>query len=948
MPNLDFILCYCYTLYLQCKKIKRINFFYFFKFICTLFILLSSTFLLAQNTNGIVKFNIENEETIDYNKVLTYVFKIDNQRNDSLLAKVKLPTNSSINFLVTSDVKVKLAPYKKAFIPIKFTLSKNTTNKEIDLDFKLIEDLTNKEYITQTKITIPLRKSIKMFPITSNLNYSKIGDSISYEVRLVNDGNVPDKISLTSTYTDYLGVLISESKFVELLPSEEKVVRFSKYVNYELLKLERFMPRLLAYNGDNEYSGTLSYTIYNVNSSKTFLGSNSTFSTSELNNITLNFRGSNLNDKYLNLQSHHEFNVGYNEYAYNISAYSSLANQSLQLSNFWLDYQRKGKGIRVGNISYGNLELSVLGRGGLVYQNIAAQNNKIVLGLVEQNTDLFSDVIMNDIKQSTSVFAHTKFKISEKDLESSVVYQRTNQLKNFIFSNEYKWISKNEWNYYFKTAYGNTSTYTNDSKNGIALNFNISGKLGTKYTFYSSNYYSTPYYIGNRRGAIIFQQRLQRNFNKFTIYGSATVSIFKPKSLLADQRNLNNNINTYTAEIGTNFKLFKNLSVNISPRSVEESSMVLNSLYVMEPISVKTNYVASSFFMSSRSREHQYYINFSGGFNSVNHSKASKTAFVLNASWNYRKLRINSTLQKGSLMLLDRLSGYDDDKMRYNFYLDYKKDFFRSKLKSDLIASYNYYEKYGDNFNLTINNSYIFRNMLNLNLSINANYSRTNLGSSKQLYYQFGAQYNLPSKSTKVGERYGNLNVFVFYDYNTNGIFDEGDKIASDRVLHIKDVSFITDNTGKINYKRIPYGEYNISIPGQKWYAKEVTINLEAKNTTIAIPMQLTGIVKGRLKIESRSKLEVDVVDNLFAIGLIFEDQNKNKTIIKTNSKGEFTAYLPIGEYTFSINEENLPKNVYPEVYSHKVTVEAEKTVDYPTIILLIKEKKVNIKRFGS
>ncbi len=50
---------------------------------------------------------------------------------------------------------------------------------------------------------------------------------------------------------------------------------------------------------------------------------------------------------------------------------------------------------------------------------------------------------------------------------------------------------------------------------------------------------------------------------------------------------------------------------------------------------------------------------------------------------------------------------------------------------------------------------------------------------------------------------------------------------------------------GNIKYKKVPYGNYLIKLPGQKWFAQDYRVNINSKTTSISIPMQQTGVVRG-------------------------------------------------------------------------------------------------------
>ncbi len=53
-----------------------------------------------------------------------------------------------------------------------------------------------------------------------------------------------------------------------------------------------------------------------------------------------------------------------------------------------------------------------------------------------------------------------------------------------------------------------------------------------------------------------------------------------------------------------------------------------------------------------------------------------------------------------------------------------------------------------------------------------------------------------------------------------------------------------------------------------------------------------------------------------------------------------YTAFLPVGNYTFHLVENSLPEHVYAKTYLNKVTVEKEQNPEYEPLILKIKGAK--------
>lgn len=56
----------------------------------------------------------------------------------------------------------------------------------------------------------------------------------------------------------------------------------------------------------------------------------------------------------------------------------------------------------------------------------------------------------------------------------------------------------------------------------------------------------------------------------------------------------------------------------------------------------------------------------------------------------------------------------------------------------------------------------------------------------------------------------------------------------------------------------------------------------------------------------------------------------------------------PVGQYQLSVDANSLPKNVYTNFEPQDVVVIADKPIEIPDIELQIKQRKIEIKRFGN
>lgn len=118
----------------------------------------------------------------------------------------------------------------------------------------------------------------------------------------------------------------------------------------------------------------------------------------------------------------------------------------------------------------------------------------------------------------------------------------------------------------------------------------------------------------------------------------------------------------------------------------------------------------------------------------------------------------------------------------------------------------------------------------------------------------------MPSGRNVSSQRKGNIEVFVFHDNNSNGIFDEDDTPTVGQIVHLDGISFISQKDGLIQYKKVPYGVYSLGVPSQNWYAKTASqVDLQNRNLRIDVPLQKTGRITGKIfyNYDDRTSMEV-------------------------------------------------------------------------------------------
>ncbi len=95
--------------------------------------------LYAQNSAKGLIFKTTNEVKIEDNNVFTVVMQFENTTNDTIDARLKLNLPISIRSYSQDDLRIKINPNKKAFIPLKFSVNKAQVAGQVPLEFKIID-----------------------------------------------------------------------------------------------------------------------------------------------------------------------------------------------------------------------------------------------------------------------------------------------------------------------------------------------------------------------------------------------------------------------------------------------------------------------------------------------------------------------------------------------------------------------------------------------------------------------------------------------------------------------------------------------------------------------------------------------------------------------------------------------------------------------------------------
>lgn len=222
------------------------------------------------------------------------------------------------------------------------------------------------------------------------------------------------------------------------------------------------------------------------------------------------------------------------------------------------------------------------------------------------------------------------------------------------------------------------------------------------------------------------------------------------------------------------------------------------------------------------------------------------------------------------------------------------------------------------------------------------------------------------------GKKFRSIKVIVFKDRNGNKIQDANEEGIENILINMRMVKplsenpdsdmtaghshgddFITNSNGEINYSNIQSGLYHIKmIPlvqmGEWFDGKEEDVLVDGKQV-VYLPLNKGVRLTGAILVE-RDKYTNDGADLDFSRIRVTAIDSAGKTYSAlTDKNGGFSLYLPMGNYTLTINEAAFGDRY--ECIQSKIAVDLTKPVvdNYSiTFNIVEKKRKMEIKKFNN
>jgi len=928
----------------------------FIKHFTTCLLLFCTVFLSAQNTTGNTILDIHEKTYNAESKILDLILVISNNNaNENFKGKIKISAPAGFKSILDQNIAIDLQKNERKFVSVKFLVSNNADAGDAKINLILANQSDQKIDEKTITHTVEENSLLQMIAENSQIFRTNNQDSLKIRIKVSNKGNKPQKTTLVFKIPDQNESNLFIEKSGMLHPQQDSIFTFSFLPSKELIKKNVFTVNVTGFKDpDKEIFGNTRISVQSISNVQNFQDElQNGFESTSKNTITASYRriGNDL-DMY-QILGNGGFNVssGYIFINGNILLLNSQTDPII--NNTYISYRREKSEFTVGNISK-LLEVSLFGRG-IEYSFLnSAKDKKIEVGFIEQS---FSLLERNSFLKNGYGF-YVKGIVNpynfSRNLSSIYIFKNDpyEKAKHHLIGTEFTRNFNNLWQTTSK-LYGGISIYDQNgiTKPSLAFESQYSGII-KKLSLNGNVFYSSDYYPGNRRGSLQIQQNANITvFKKHYAFANAFYSNFSPKYYFYQSQISSDNLKL---EAGFNLAKTGSFGYSFAYQHQLEKSNSYNNFspqFQQKDLTIKANRIVESTNWTSNNKKHSALLGFEIGVAQYPNKENQKFQGKLIANYNYRKINFASQYQTGSYYLSEYAFSQIIDKNekynRLNTSVYYSSNAFKEKLNITSGIAYTEDNIYGKSPSAFCNlkwHTRLYDFFVNSSLY---NYSSANMRNNI-FTIEAGVTLNV-QKANLSTKKKSNIHAFAFYDRNNNNVFDSDEEVAPNYLLNINNIAFKTDSEGKITYKNVPFGRYRLKQSIQEgWFYEDKILDIDHYAVNIAVPLHQNGTLAGRIKYDYDHKMAVEF--NPRANGITFNIYRDNILIetAATDDNGEFIAFLPIGNYTATLNSSTLPQNTYCETERASFSVKAGELFTLPEFIIKVKEKKIHSKKFGT
>lgn len=658
-------------------------------------------------------------------------------------------------------------------------------------------------------------------------------------------------------------------------------------------------------------------------------------------------------------QAYGEMEVGENKnlnYRLNLDYYSE--QNALNGYDTYIDYQEKDWGIKVGNI-YENLDQTISGRGIKATYKFNKNRSISLLG-VENNYMLFSQ--LNNFIPGAKIIG-ANYAVLKDNQESYLTYLHSDhnyrEINSDQISGKTSFKIDGQQHLGVEGGYSLERTDYNGSKHAFAvgLNYNYSHE---QFQIASMNYYSSPYYIGLRRGLIQSDTRISKLLTN-------SQSIALRVSYLDNNPKFQERYKDYYFNNPSRIQIYElayhtglgNFQLDFRPyfifQEVDYSGFGIPDI---GPAHWKSNAIRGIGDISFFSTGHRFSLRTDYGYTYKNTSNKPLSPFHslrVTGTYSNRFVGFNTFIQINPYYLNDLLATASDASFRiYSFGPNVQLTAFKGNLQGQIAGMYSYYGFSRSN-NLSINGNakWHLKGSWSLTADVFYNFMRNRVLFNYETNPSGGETISFDNRQFRIGieKKFSKFNsakghelqLSFFDDRNKNGVKDVDEETVEGIVVKIAADVASTDGKGRVKFLNMVAGSYAVHVENnQGWVAQGPISIVLTKNQRLAIPLVKTRVLKGKIKPIVGKYLQTN--PELSGIRIHAVDKQHNAYSTLSDADGNFTFFLPLGSYSVTIPTAGMSFSI--ENPSQQVDLNEKGAVYLEDFNYNDERRKVGVKRF--
>ena len=891
-------------------------------------------------------------DTIESNQgdTFTNLLIVKNNTNKELFIKDIAPEEAYSGLLISPRNPVTIPAGVEQNLFVKFIASTDFMKMKSDaIGFVLTyEDEEGKEQTKSAKfyrkrnqseevLIYPFSRENFIDPATPESNLSIFVENTGYASRTIQIEFEPN----------YAGIRLNPQQLtVNLEGKEKKMVDLKVSIRQQNRSYPGYNIQVKAVDLISNKPVSVSNIKINVLSNITQVMQNSHFATDK-NYVEMAYNQTGSGFDYMQLKANSRVELSKNTYAtFNSISDYYLNQDAISLYDTYLEVERRGSSVRLGNVYANEYDFSVSGRGIKAIGNLR-NNKRIEVVAVDNNYNLYSNY-MTQSKGAKTIA--TKYNFGEfGGFNGKISYLYDDDPLQSIYTNLTHYTSafslNEKHNFRIEAGVSHEKGKINNEENfGASTGVNYEFR-SEKWELSSNNTYATKSYAGMDRGTIYLYQnigyRLDPNKRLFLQYQN---SKSQPEYIRQQHSNIDVDpliapysfYSTHAIKSGIQFSNRK-WNVLLSPQVEKQKN---NNALIDEALLAYRFGTAVSTFIGAHN------VNLSVEYSYMEALKSNQDFSSVKAmvSYRYNRFSLNGTAQYNPYNIndLNYFSQENKDFINFNLYSSYNFTALRKALTGNISAGVNYSNLY-KNMNSNINTQVEYKISPSWASTASLNYSKyESLNSDGYKGYNYQLRVGLKKYLNHLNANATHKVNFQFYhDQNLNGVLDKDEPLLANQIIRLGDYVAMTDKNGKVGFRNVPKGSYKLYVSGKTGLRllSDASI-LVNRNINSPIALGKSNKVKGRL-VEIRQAYDLQESD-VRGIVIYAEDEQGQKTYTAVDQNEEFEFFLKNGTYRIYIENQKY------EYLEPSKTIELN-NADYSEILIFEyrkKDRQIKVKKF--